>query len=385
MAANPSNGSRLTVGEFFSGPGGMALGAGLAAAGTGIALDHAFAVDADRDACATYARNILRRGTPLPPRRIEDVAIETLPAVDLFLFGFPCNDFSMVGESRGLAGDYGPLYRHAAAYLKRHRPMAFVAENVPGLLHANAGARSAAATVLPALRRAGYDVVAHLFRLENYGVPQTRHRVFIVGTRRDLRIAYAPPAPIGGMRTSRQALERPPIPPDAANHEPTPVKPDVAARLALIRPGENVWQAQASGRIPPELALKVTGAALSNIYRRLDPDLPAYTVTSGGGGGTYGYHWAEDGRPLTNRERARLMTFPDAFVFEGSRASVRRQIGMAVPPRAAEIVVGTLLEDLFGRRTTPRCASNVAIRPPKRDGRGNPGHPSVSSAVPLSI
>ena len=70
---------------------------------------------------------------------------------------------------------------------------------------------------------------------------------------------------------------------------------------------------------------------MSNIYRRLDRNKPSYTVIASGGGGTWGYHY-EENRPLTNRERARLQGFPDDFIFYGSNAEVRRQIGNAVPP-----------------------------------------------------
>ncbi|WP_224653695.1 DNA cytosine methyltransferase, partial [Escherichia coli] len=91
----------------------------------------------------------------------------------------------------------------------------------------------------------------------------------------------------------------------------------------------------------------VKGARLSSIYKRLDPNKPAYTVTGSGGGGTHMYHW-EEPRALTNRERARLQTFPDDFVFEGSKEEVRKQIGMAVPPEGAQIVFEAILKTFAG-------------------------------------
>ena len=89
------------------------------------------------------------------------------------------------------------------------------------------------------------------------------------------------------------------------------------------------------------------GAKISQIYKRLDPTKPSYTVTGSGGGGTHIYHWSEN-RALTNRERARLQTFPDDFVFEGSKESVRKQIGMAVPCEGARIIFEAILKTFAG-------------------------------------
>ena len=117
----------------------------------------------------------------------------------------------------------------------------------------------------------------------------------------------------------------------------------VVRRLSYIRPGENAFNAD----LPEELRLNVKGAKMSMIYRRLDPDRPAYTVTGSGGGGTHIYHWSEP-RALTNRERARLQTFPDDFVFEGRKEEVRRQIGMAVPCRGAKVIFEAVLKSFAG-------------------------------------
>ena len=93
--------------------------------------------------------------------------------------------------------------------------------------------------------------------------------------------------------------------------------------------------------------MKVKGAKISQIYKRLNPTKPAYTVTGSGGGGTHIYHYDEP-RALTNRERARLQTFPDDYVFEGSKESVRKQIGMAVPVKGARIIFEAILNTFAG-------------------------------------
>lgn len=114
-------------------------------------------------------------------------------------------------------------------------------------------------------------------------------------------------------------------------------------RLTYINPGQNAFTAD----IPEHLQLNVKGAKISQIYKRLDPEKPAYTVTGSGGGGTHIYHYAEP-RALTNRERARLQTFPDNYVFEGSKESVRKQIGMAVPPQGAKVIFEAILKTFAG-------------------------------------
>ena len=86
----------------------------------------------------------------------------------------------------------------------------------------------------------------------------------------------------------------------------------VIERLNYIKPGQNAWNAT----IPAHLQLNVPNSRLSHIYRRLEKDKPAYTLTGSGGGGTHMYHW-EEPRALTNRERARIQTFPDNYNFTG--------------------------------------------------------------------
>ena len=136
----------------------------------------------------------------------------------------------------------------------------------------------------------------------------------------------------------REALMEPPIPSAATNQEFTKQSKIVVERLSHIKPGENAWTAN----LPDHLKLNVKGAKMSMIYKKLDPEKPSYTITGSGGGGTHVYHWREN-RALTNRERARIQTFPDNFEFIGSKESVRKQIGMAVPVQGAKIILETVL------------------------------------------
>lgn len=141
--------------------------------------------------------------------------------------------------------------------------------------------------------------------------------------------------------TAKTALSG--IPASAPNQEVRKLQDKVKERLSYIKPGQNVWQAE----LPDHLQIK-TRTKISQIYRKLDPDKPAYTVTAAGGGGTYMYHWSDEQRELTNRERARIQTFPDDFEFIGNYSSVRKQIGMAVPPKGAEIIFNAILNTFAG-------------------------------------
>ena len=195
-----------------------------------------------------------------------------------------------------------------------------------GLRNANDG--KTINKIFTELQKAGYVLTPHLYKFEQYGVPQARHRIIIIGIRNDIKATFYVPAPTHTIPvTSKDAIENPPIPANATNNELTNQSTQVVERLKYIRPGENAFTAV----LPDNLRLNVRGAKISQIYKRLDPDKPAYTVTGSGGGGTHVYHWKEN-RALTNRERARLQTFPDDFIFLGSKESVRKQIGMAVPP-----------------------------------------------------
>lgn len=333
------------VGELFCGPGGMAIGAFQAAKSESVDLVHSWATDYDADTCATYARNIPgASSSSVFHSDIRELNIRALGDIDGLAFGFPCNDFSSIGEKLGFKGEFGPLYQYGVDVLRSKSPQWFVAENVGGLRSSHDG--EAFKKILSDFIDAGYDVVPHLYKFEEYGVPQRRHRILIVGVRRDLEVQFRVPAPTTGDApvSARAALETPPIATDAANHEMPKLTPRVVERLSYIKAGENAWTAN----IPDHLKLNVSGATLSQIYRKLDPDAPSYTVTGSGGGGTYVYHW-DDNRALTNRERARLQTFPDSFRFVGKMDSVRKQVGMAVPPKGAEVVFTALFRALSGR------------------------------------
>lgn len=334
------------LGELFCGPGGIAWGATNARVPEcDYSIEHVWANDYDESTCETYRHNIC----PDHPETVihgdvRKIDLSQIPEIDALAFGFPCNDYSVVGEQKGMDGTYGPLYSYGVHVLNTHRPKWFLAENVGGLKTANEG--NAFVKILADMRAAGYKLTVNLYKFEEYGIPQARHRIIIVGIRDDLDVEYHVPSPAvyaGIDNSCKTAIEVPPIPVDAFNNEATKQSKTVVERLKHIKPGQNAFTAD----LPEELKLHISGATISQIYKRLDPDKPSYTVTGSGGGGTHIYHWSEP-RALTNRERARLQTFPDNYEFMGSKESVRKQIGMAVPCRGAQIIFEAIIKSFAG-------------------------------------
>jgi DNA (cytosine-5)-methyltransferase 1 len=313
----------ITVGEFFSGAGGMALGSILAKG-----FSYKWVVDKDKDACDTFMQNINGWGKQKCKVLCSDVAdvdVCKLAKVDCLVFGFPCNDYSRIGSRQGSVGSYGRLHLYPLKYIREHRPSCIIAENVPEFVNSNSGVPFR--YLCSQLSKLGYNVSHHIVHFEDYSVPQYRHRLIIFGTLKDgcqlvLPVGNAP------LITCKDALENPPIAMNARNHEMSVHTQRTKAILKSIKPGSNIWSIESPRKTQKQFGIT---------FRRMAPDRPAFTITASGGGGTLGYHYAEP-RALTNRERARIQTFPDKFVFSGTRESVRKQIGMAVPPQGAKVV-----------------------------------------------
>lgn len=353
------------LGELFCGPGGIALGAELANVGIGkdlkTKIKHAWAVDYHNATVDTYIHNIHGASNKsvlcADIRNLNLNELKKISEIDGFAYGFPCNDYSLVGEQKGLNGEFGPLYKFGVEVLNLFNPIFFIAENVGGLRGSHNG--EALRQIINDLSASGYgyEITPHLYKFEEYGIPQCRHRIILVGIRKDLNLRFLPPSPthLGNFKSSMEAINKPLIEAGAFNNEFTHQHPRVVERLKHIKPGENAW----TSSLPDSLKLNVNGAKLSQIYKRLDPNKPSYTITGSGGGGTHVYHW-EEPRALTNRERARLQTFPDNYKFCGSKENVRRQIGMAVPPMASKFIFEAIIKTLNGI-TYPHTKENLDL------------------------
>ena len=178
----------------------------------------------------------------------------------------------------------------------------------------------------------GYTLSIKLYNFADYGVPQFRERVLIVGIRNDTGFDFQHPNPTHGPKASKpyitagKALEH--VEDVVHNNEHMKIMPRTREILAKIPEGGNFAD------IPPDDPHYVKGM-ISHVYRRIHRSEPAKTLIAAGGGGTWGYRYTEP-RALTNRERARLQAFPDWFIFTGSFGEIRRQIGNAVPPEGVQ-------------------------------------------------
>lgn len=289
----------LEVVSLFSGCGGMDIGfqGGFTSLGR-YYRKHPFRVtwanEINAAACRTYRLNL---GPHVQQGDIWRLIDQLPPTADVVIGGFPCQDISVNGKGAGIKGKRSGLYRAMVEVVAQVRPRVFVAENVKGLLmkpHANA-----LQTVLADFRALGYSVSYKLYHAADYGVPQSRERVFIVGTLPGAT-PFIPPAPNTPPDKHISAasalcdLER--IPEDASiNH---------------------IWS---RATVSPEQG-----------NRRLKPDRTAYTIRAECHGNIQ-WHYRLD-RRISMREAARIQSFPDSFVFDSKLRETERQIGNAVPP-----------------------------------------------------
>lgn len=323
---------KLKIMSLFSGCGGMDLGF-VMAEHPELSYEIAWANDFDEYACETYKKNFKH---DIVCKDIWDIDLDKTPKADVIIGGFPCEDFSVLrGEKRkGFKAKRGLLYTKFVEAVAKKLPMFFVAENVKGLLSMHKGwAIKKIKEDFEKVDDAGYNVQYKLINFADFGIPQRRERVIIVGIRNDLNIEFEFPKPTHENKhvPVKQALKG--VENVSANNELMRVQKSTVEKLKQIPAGGNY-------KSLPDHAHRNW---MSLIYKRLHPDQPSPTIVACGGGGTWGYHYSEP-RPLTNRERARIQTFPDDFEFIGSTTEVRKQIGNAVPPLGIKPIAEHLLK-----------------------------------------
>lgn len=282
--------------SLFSGCGGLDLG--FIRAG----FDIIFANDIDKEACESYRKNI---GSHIICKDIYTLSADEIPNADILIGGFPCLGFTIAnGKNRDLNSHYNALYLEYARVLKAKQPKYFLVENVAGIQSGKGFKENFYQNILPTFQGCGYKLQYTILNASDFGVPQNRKRVIIIGQRNDINKSVDFPKPL-------------------------PNKPktlfDAIGDLPLDY-DENIPNHTGSRH-----KIKITGYIGNRI---LSWDKPAPTITGRGsrGGGAVIHPHPNLHRRLSVRECARIQSFPDDFIFCGSNGAAYAQIGNAVPP-----------------------------------------------------
>lgn len=292
----------MRVVSLFSGAGGLDLGFTMAG------HEIVWANDIYEDAVKTYRQNL---GDHIVCKDIALVDAADIPNCDIIIGGFPCQGFSVANVKRHVDDERNVLYKQLIRIIEAKKPKFFLAENVKGLTNLAKGA--VFQMILSDFRALGYQVDSRILNAADFGVPQTRQRVIIVGVRNDVDFTYDFPHPTHS-KTGADGLPKwvsvskalagipdPDQPNDLPNHEYSKYKLNFNGYLG---------------------------------HRQLDPEKPAPTVTARGDnkGGVVILPHPNAERRMSCRELARIQSFPLDYEFYGNRSSVYRQIGNAVPP-----------------------------------------------------
>lgn len=317
---------KLRVASLFCGCGGTDVGllGGFEFLGdtyTENNMEIVYANDIDDNACRIFEANF---GIRPDNRDIRQVRSEELPDFDILTGGFPCQSFSIVAQNPkrlGVKDERGKLFFEMCRILKDKQPKCFVAENVKGLLTANK--RSAFPLILEEFRNSGYDVQYRILNSAEYGVPQKRERVIIVGFRKDLNVKFEFPDVI----IKDEDLYKP-LSSVIEQHVDEKYYFSERAVAGMMKSRESMNKGRAQDITKP---CNTVGAHLAKVsLNSTDPVLQE--------GRRY--------RRFTPREVARIQSFPENFKLVGSEAAQYRALGNAIPPVMFWHVAKTVKEKL---------------------------------------
>lgn len=299
--------------SLFCGCGGLDLGFQGGFEYRGAKFDkHPFnikaAYDFDAKCIATYRQNISKHGEVLDLSTYDPSSV---PSAEVLIGGFPCQDFATCGPRNGLNSDRGKLYRALLKYMDVHRPKVVVGENVPGLANIDKG--RALETIVRELEGRGYKVKIWTLYAPDFGVPQTRTRLFIVAVRND--IEGFPNQPIATHRENPRTI-------DWAIDDLIPVTDDAVANQSQYFLASKAKKGNGQGD------------------EKSKSGQPSYTIRANAKSRVQFHHRLD--RRLTIRECARIQTFPDDFIFPHSATSNVMQIGNAVPPMLGYVVASSI-------------------------------------------
>lgn len=292
----------MKVVSLFSGAGGLDLGFQMAG------HQVIWANDIYGDAVETYKTNL---GNHIICDDIENIDTANIPDCDIIIGGFPCQGFSVANTKRSEDDERNVLYKQLIRVIKDKKPKFFLAENVKGILSIGKG--TVIEMIMSDFSEMGYRVQKRVLNAADYGVPQKRERVIIVGVRDDIPFTYQYPEPThsenGGNGTEKWLSVG-----AALKDMPDPDQPN-----NVLNHEYSKYKLRFNGYIG---------------HRAVDPDKPAPTVTARGDdkGGVVVLHHPNNQRRMSCRELAAVQSFPMDYKFEGNRSSIYRQIGNAVPP-----------------------------------------------------
>lgn len=362
--------------DLFCGAGGMTLG--FVRAGFHVAA----AYDNWDCAVATYERNF---GNHV--RRVSITEDLEIPSSAIIIGGPPCQGFSSAGARRE-DDQRNTLVAVFARLIAKHRPPAFVFENVEGFLTGGEG--RFIFDLLDPLIDAGYRIHLRKVNAANYGVPQHRKRVLGIGGLGWDPVFPAPTHSAHGAPGAHLAGTQLPLTPsitdavgelpdarmgNEGDHSYSELEGLDLERARRLKPGERMrdlpehlwhesYKRRAYRRVVDGTPVEKRGGAPAGL-RRLRADQPSKAIT--GAAINEFLHPTED-RPLTVRECARIQTFPDDFVLSGSRRERAKQIGNAVPPHFAEIIARSLLHDLSENACDDKPGALLSFSPTLSSG-----------------
>lgn len=317
MDGNRNNQKTYLVADFFAGMGAFTLGA----ENTG-RTQSVFSCEKDTHAQATYAANF----GPVTAGDVLNVDLAKMPDVDVVLGGPPCQDFSAMGKRAGLSGSRGTLTAVFGETLRVKQPLAFVMENVKGLLSSKGGQDFK--KVREQFDQAGYAFFAKVCDAQDHGVAQHRERLMVVGLRKDLNATFVFPKGVGRNATLESVLEK-----------NVPAKYFLSKRYAKSlkeRTERNAAKGNGFGMAVPDLGSVANTLTVGGSGR--ERNLVVAKAPAGSG--------KADLRRLTPRECLRLQGFPESFKMPVSDTQAYKQTGNTVAVPLVEAIVGELVKVL---------------------------------------
>lgn len=330
--------------SLFSGCGG--LDKGFEDAG----YKRVWANDFDPDAQAVFRLNL----GEIDGRDITQVPVEDIPECDIITAGFPCQPFSNAGNRRGVYDERGELYLECLRIIESKHPRAVLFENVKGLLSSKHQSGKKLIDVIKSdLENLGYQVNYKVVNASDYGVPQNRERMILVGLREDVGKTFEFPSvqEDKSKLTLRNILD---VPPGTPNQDAYwPYSPQAQNMIEQIPEGGS-WKSIPYEKLSPRFQRirdNMKRYHAPNFYRRFSRDEINGTITASAQPENCGITHPTQNRRYTIREIARIQTFPDDFVFIDKTpkdiVAMYKVIGNAVPCHLAEVIASAIYEQAF--------------------------------------